>query len=229
MGQVSPGHETLGYQPKCFNTISSNEMLHQTHPSDHERLYSYPYQGSHVSNLVREKKVQLSAPHASINFENFSLSVLDNDDSIDPSIPVPKVDAAIVAAQKVIFQQTWPALTPEACQDFPQFTALYDAVKNFNLPNFLGAKKTVPSALNLKQWECELVSYHDREICHFLCYDWPVGYQLESPPVSVQENHSSAQLHAHHVHHSSKLSWNTMLSSAHSGLLHSPLGPDGHR
>lgn len=120
-------------------------------------------------------------------------------DSIHPLIPVPKVDPTIVAAQHVIFKQTWPALTPQARQSFPQFAALYKAVKSFNLPNFLGAKKTVPSALNLKNWEHELLTYHDREICHFLHYGWPVGYHLARPPTSVGENHASARAHGQHV------------------------------
>lgn len=120
---------------------------------------------------------------------------------IDPSIPVPKVDPSIVAAQQVIFRETWPALTPEARASFPHFAALYDSVKIFNLPNFLGAKKTVPSALNLKQWEYELSSYHDREICYFLRYGWPVGYHLDTPPTSVKENHASARMHAQHITH----------------------------
>lgn len=114
---------------------------------------------------------------------------------------MPKVDWSIVAAQRNIFENAWPTLTNEARHDFPQFAALYDAVKSFNLPNFLGARKRVPSALNLKQWEYELASYHDREICYFLRYGWPVGYHLETPPVSVQENHESARSYSQHIHH----------------------------
>lgn len=135
-----------------------------------------------------------------MNYEEPSLShtILD---SSEPSIPLPSVDPVIVAAQHVIFKETWPSLTPEARQSFPQFAALYDEVKSFNLPNFLGAKRTVHSGLNLKIWEQELRDYHDREICHFLCFGWPVGYHLPRPPASVPENHASACNHAEHVHH----------------------------
>lgn len=122
-------------------------------------------------------------------------------EAIDSSIPVPKVDPEIVAAQQKIFKETWPSLTPDAREKFPLFAAIYDEVKSYNLPNFLGAKKTIPSALNLKQWEYELATYHDKEICHFLRFGWPVGYHLPTPPVSIKENHHSARVHQKHIQH----------------------------
>lgn len=116
-------------------------------------------------------------------------------------VPLPKVDYKIVEAQKLIFQNMWPALSDDARRIFPEFASLYDSIKKFNLPNFLGARKTVPSELNLLQWELSLVNYHDREICHFLRYGWPVGYHLPTPPASVQQNHASARMHDEHVKH----------------------------
>lgn len=139
-----------------------------------------------MTNLSR----QLSAAPTHINCSSTS-----------PSIPLPKVDLKVVQAQKVIFETMWPALTQEAKQQYPAFAALYDAIKHFNLPNFLGAKQPVPSALNIHQWEIELATYHDREICHFLRCGWPVGYHLNRPPTSVEENHASAQMYQDHVRH----------------------------
>lgn len=92
-------------------------------------------------------------------------------------------------------------LTDAARQIFPTFALLYDTVKSFNLPNFLGAQITVPSELNIRQWEAELANYHDREICHFLRCGWPVGYHLDKPPASVQENHATARMHDSHIKH----------------------------
>lgn len=111
------------------------------------------------------------------------------------------MDPVLVAKQKQIFETSWPALTSQARESFPQFAQLYDSVKSHNLPNFLGARKIVPSGLNVSQWEKELTEYHDKEICHFLKFGWPVGYHLETPPVSVHQNHASASSHASHVHH----------------------------
>lgn len=116
-------------------------------------------------------------------------------------IPLPEVDPKLVEAQKDIFRTVWPMLTDSARKRFPVFAELYDEVKSFNLPNFLGAKRTVPSELNLMQWEIELETYHDKEICHFLRCGWPVGYHLDKPPTSVQENHASARMHDLHVKH----------------------------
>lgn len=116
-------------------------------------------------------------------------------------IPLPKVDLDILATQKLLFKNMWPSLTDTARTASPEFAALYDHVKSYNLPNFLGAKCTVPSGLNIQQWEIELATYHDREICHFLRCGWPVGYHLDRPPVSVQENHASARMHDAHVKH----------------------------
>lgn len=111
------------------------------------------------------------------------------------------MDPEVVRSQKLIFENMWPSLTEKARQINPAFSKLYDAVKSFNLPNFQGAKKTVPSELNLNQWEIELSAYHDKEICHFLRYGWPVGYHLDKPPKSVKENHASARMHNAHVKH----------------------------
>lgn len=142
-----------------------------------------------TSQVRRPTQVQLSATLLSpdvVSFNNL--------------FPPPKVDPKIVAKQSQIFKMSWPSLTPQARKKFPKFADLYDSVKIFNLPNFLGAKKIVPSGLNIIQWENELTNYHDKEICFFLKFGWPVGYHLEKPPVSVQQNHPSATMHASHVH-----------------------------
>lgn len=137
---------------------------------------------------------------------------------IVPSIPLPMVDLGIVEDQKCIFKNIWPSLTKEARIRFPEFTALYEAVKQLNLPNFLGAQLTVPSELNLYQWQIELAEYHDKEICHFLRCGWPVGYHLDKPPVAVQENHASARMHDEHVKHyiETELSHNAIIGPFHS-------------
>lgn len=124
--------------------------------------------------------------------------------SVSPNvsdIPLPKVDVSVLQNQIRIFETMWPNLTDSARKLFPQFATLYDAVKTCNLPNFLGARCTVPSGFILGKWETELADYHDREICHFLCCGWPVGHHLETPPTSVKDNHASATMHQSHVKH----------------------------
>lgn len=50
----------------------------------------------------------------------------------------------------------------------------------------------MPSALNVDMWDELLQSYHDRELCVFLRYGWPVGFHGSAPPTSVEDNHASA-------------------------------------
>lgn len=126
---------------------------------------------------------------------------MDGSDVIELHIPFPSVNMDVVLTQKDIFENTWPYLTQAAQTRFPAFAKLYDSVKRFNLPNFMGAQQQVPSGLNLKAWECELNAYHDREICYFLKFGWPVGYHLPTPPASVSVNHMSALQHDSHVLH----------------------------
>lgn len=96
-------------------------------------------------------------------------------------------------------QQLWPDISESASKKFPEFAALYSAIKNKNLPNFLGAKITLNSDLILENWESMLKDYHDKDICQFLRYFWPVGYEADVTPSSVQDNHKSANTYPSHV------------------------------
>lgn len=197
-GQDIPGRVKYGFQPQHVN----NDALHQSHPSDNICAQPLTLQGSVSSTQVSVKNCQLSASDLHIDSpEVHQISVTCNKNTVHHSIPLPRVDPLVVAEQELIFKETWPSLTSDARKSFPKFAALYDEVKSFNLPNFLGAQKTVPSGLNLQRWESELSTYHDREICYFLRYGWPVGYHLHKHPVSAPENHASAKNHSTHVSH----------------------------
>lgn len=86
----------------------------------------------------------------------------------------------------------WPDTTLDARQSHPGFCELYQRIKAFNLPNFLGAKIVLKSDLDLDQWDSYLSQYHDKEVVSFLRYGWPIGYNADEPPESVNSNHSSA-------------------------------------
>lgn len=96
-------------------------------------------------------------------------------------------------------KNTWPDLTDEVKENFSQFYALYTAVKAHNLPNFLGARITLCSDLNIVAWRKRLAHYHDKILCEFLEFGWPVGYQASSPPESTNNNHPSALNWIDHV------------------------------
>lgn len=76
----------------------------------------------------------------------------------------------------------WPHPTKEAKAQYPGFCSMYDRIKHFNLPNALGARITLKSRLNLEKWEHYLADYHDKEVCSFLRFGWPLGYSGDQPP-----------------------------------------------
>lgn len=93
----------------------------------------------------------------------------------------------------------WPHLNNPQWSQFSEYACLYEAVRNSGLPNHLKAKITVPSALNLPAWESLLANYHDKELCQFLRYGWPVGYTASAPPPPVNRNHDSATDFPEHI------------------------------
>lgn len=106
---------------------------------------------------------------------------------------------AIIQKQSEIISTVWPTTTTHARQMFPDFCERYENVRAYALPNFLGAQLPIPSALNLNSWTKKLSDYHDKGICQFLQYGWPVGYHLQSPPSSAETNHPSANAHPTHI------------------------------
>lgn len=171
--------------------FANSSDTHRVHKCDTLRVITSPRQ---VSPLYGTRRVhdnyQDSSNHRSVFVVNSACHV---------DIPTPKVDQAIVDAQVKIYKETWPHPTPQAWQLFPDFCTLYEEVKSYNLPNFLGAKKTLDSGLNLPQWDKVLATYHDNEICHFLRYGWPLGYHKPTPPSSATENHHSANAFPAHI------------------------------
>lgn len=98
-----------------------------------------------------------------------------------------------------IIKDTWPVLTTEVREQFPEFYALYTKVKAHNLPNFLGARISLKCDLDIKAWRRMLTNYHDHMLCEYLEFGWPVGYQAHLPPNSTTENHPSATKWMEHV------------------------------
>lgn len=95
--------------------------------------------------------------------------------------------------------QFWPVTTVKAKKLFPEFCALYDSVKTYNLPNFMGAQIEVASGLNINNWISSLTDYHDNELCFYLAYGFPLGYYQHKVPASTDSNHPSALAYPDHV------------------------------
>lgn len=118
---------------------------------------------------------------------------------IDLSVFTPQLDPTTVSEYSQRIENCWPHTTSQAHERFPEFCKTYQKIKSFNLPNALGAKITLPSGLNLRSWEHHLKAYHDKEICAYLRFGWPVGYAGNKPPVSVPHNHPSGNQFKSHV------------------------------
>lgn len=101
--------------------------------------------------------------------------------------------------QRDIVSAIWPVPSEQALHQCNDFFSTYMAIKRTGLPNYVKAKIQVHSGLNLDAWDEALRNYHDREICQYLRYGWPVGYHKASPPTTTDENHQSAVNHHAHV------------------------------
>lgn len=100
---------------------------------------------------------------------------------------------------KHIIEKKWPASTGEAAGVAPTHTAIYDLVKGHNLPNYIGARVSIPSALIIKEWRSLLRGYKDEKICDFLEFGWPISYTSENLPTPTWFNHKSATDYHEHV------------------------------
>lgn len=114
-------------------------------------------------------------------------------------IPIPTVDHKILEQYSKMIRDVWPEINPAVTHKFPVFASNYTAIKDYALPNFLGAQITVDSDLNLGAWQENLKGFHDAEIYYYLKYGWPVGYNRMEPPKVVEKNHPSATQHSQHV------------------------------
>lgn len=118
--------------------------------------------------------------------------------NIDPEL-LASLDLQKIRAHQQQISNIWPELSAQARIDFPEFPSLYNTIKSNNLPNFLGTQVTLNSGLNLAKWEEKLQLYHDKENCHYLRFRWPVGYEADTPPTQVLQNHPSGRQHVQQI------------------------------
>lgn len=112
--------------------------------------------------------------------------------------PGASTDTALDEHSKMI-RTFWPETSSTAQNEFPQFTDLYNKIKEVGRPNYLGARIPLKSGLNMKAWYTLLEHYHDYQLCDLLQYGWPLGYLRDLPPTSSPVNHPSATAHMGHV------------------------------
>ena len=73
------------------------------------------------------------------------------------------------------------------------FVTLHNLVYAMGRPNFLGARLSVPTSLNLSLWRSLLTEYSDSVVCDYLEFGWPIGYDYHGIlPFSDFRNHKGA-------------------------------------
>lgn len=212
-GQARPGLHPLRPRLACGSQQTGTDSLrefsscdsYQDHSNNASQAkHSTTYSPREVDDLTLNPVLTIATPPLKVPTHDRGDDLQKLLDSARPhhmpeGIPVPQVDLDVLFTQHIIFKDMWPVLTEVAWDTNPVFCELYHDIKAFNLPNFMGARRTVPSALKLEAWETALVGYHDAEICFFLRYGWPVGYHSSSPPTSIERNHPSAQAYEPHI------------------------------
>ena len=84
---------------------------------------------------------------------------------------------------------------PVTCiQDF--YIKAHDVIVKSGIPNFKGAKISVPTRLKLDEWSLRLNDYSDSGIIDLLTYGFPMGYSGKDLPVCEVKNHQGATDHA---------------------------------
>ena len=65
------------------------------------------------------------------------------------------------------------------------FVTLHNRVYALGQPNFLGARFSVPTSLNLSLWRLLLTGYSDAAVCDYLEFGWPIGYDYSGSLPSI--------------------------------------------
>ena len=89
----------------------------------------------------------------------------------------------------------WPSPTAEAYAVAPFHMRLYADVARSGVPNYMNVRRDVPSQLNCNAWDTALADYHDKELCQFMRYGWPVSFTASDPLLSTPKNYASALRH----------------------------------
>lgn len=138
-----------------------------------------------------------------LNMDELKLPVVG--ESMPVWIPDEKVSLSInpslqaLQRQDKIITDKWPEVTDSAKTEFPDFADTFTKIKDTRAPNFMGAKIPVKSDLIIHEWKKRLVDYHNKLLCKFLEFGWPLGYHLHEPPETTNSDHPSALQHMSHV------------------------------
>ena len=92
---------------------------------------------------------------------------------------------------QLLSSSTSPRLPVKFSLIWQQIT-LHTRLQSASGPNAFTLCIPVPSKLNISEWRHCLGTYHDKHLCDFLEFGWPVGYSRPQLPASLSKNYSSA-------------------------------------
>ena len=165
-----------------------------THSDTHSDIHSVTHQRSvaqvDIANIETQEACSDEPSDSMLVEEN--IAQIDNREEEDSSMEQSGDSIGIDQYQSFVEKQ-WPRPTIHAYTKSYEHMALYFDVRRHNVPNYLGARKEVPSQLNCDNWDIALMSYSDHEICDFLRYGWPISYSMLQIPQATKKNHPSAR------------------------------------
>ena len=149
-------------------------------------------QNNPVSLLQSAPSASLSTPRDSKHLEDIPCHDIEIDFHPEaPPQPTPKPGPTPHEFAPIRLSY-WPDLNASQWVNHMDYALIYAANKPLGLPNRLGARITLPSGLNLSEWDRALAGYHDTLLVDYLRYGWPSGYTAHQPPTPVHKNHSTA-------------------------------------
>ena len=103
-----------------------------------------------------------------------------------PTCPGPAVLSGSQALRRPTASAAWETVHPD-------LAILYTQVIAYGVPNYRGARRRVPSALNIDAWRSREGDLVDTSLVDCLEYGFPIGFTGQVPLVSDIPNHSLAR------------------------------------
>ena len=89
----------------------------------------------------------------------------------------------------------WP---PPQCMP-SDLLSIHQAVVNSGTYNFMSARLSLPTKINIDYLRDELDVYEDKQVLQFLQFGWPINYMGRALPRTKLCNYRGAKLHPHYV------------------------------
>ena len=99
-------------------------------------------------------------------------------------------------------RRTWPFPVPQfsVTTGASGYAAIYDAVRSVGLPNCMGARVPLPSALNIEAWRNYINHDTDEaDLLEYVLFGFPLGYLGPQSSTDGVQNHDSALRFPSHI------------------------------